>query len=380
MSGQNPVTPSSKSRSTNTLVDSPKTPSSTGLSVRQIFKNNGMPIEDKQAISDYSAIKTWADKICGSERHSAMRQESAQQILETNDKYAKRNEDTYFRNLWPKLFRDDREIRHKGTELAEPFWNKVAWDKSHLDANWNYEFRRDSLPKLNTKGNKILQAIIDQNDRIKNPKPDITYGLDEKAFSLEEQRVNEANARFAGISKGIWHPGFLVEGKVAKVITEVEEQCCRGGAALVKAGRQIVELSGASISDIGADMKTAVFSLALVPQFASMFVHWAEVQEPDVVIYHMHFVKDYSLRREGGVTELRHDIDNVLDWMVLERKNWLKTVLGDIIKREQSGTLPPQLPAPEYNSSSEDELQDNESGGVGLTPTSNTKGKKRRLG
>lgn len=161
---------------------------------------------------------------------------------------------------WGKLFKDERQVTttEEGsptvTNLNEDFWTSKSWDPDGLDESWNMEFRKDSLPKLDVTNNPAAKLLIEQNERVKNPKPDTCYGVRKDFFTKEEEAINNVYARWAGISKHIRHPAFAVEGRPYQTSDEVQAQCCRGGTALVYATRNMVEASGIDNLRPGPDM------------------------------------------------------------------------------------------------------------------------------
>lgn len=235
-----------------------------------------------------------------------------------------------------------------GTDLIRKAWEKQAWDVDHLDDNWNREFIKDSIPVIDTKGDPVASRLLAAHDRIKNTKPDVTYGLDEAAFTEAELQVNHLYNKYAGISKRIWHPGAIVEAKTAGIVEKVECQCARGGAALVNATRKLLCISGADGTTPGPDLKSAVFSVALVPTCANIHVHWAQVREDGKTIFHMHLVDSYAIRNDAQSLLLRRRVNNILDWIVLTRKAFWKGVLARIwalneVRLLNKLTLPEQL-------------------------------------
>lgn len=79
----------------------------------------------------------------------------------------------------------------------------------------------------------------------------------------------------------------------------------------------------------------------------------------------------YKLKLKDEKAKLRHDVNNILGWMLLKRLAWIKTVLHAIHQRMKT-TNPPTLPlAPSSltkDTSLEEEVQ-SEAGGVQLSPS-----------
>ena len=247
-------------------------------------------------------------------------------------------------------------------------WIETAWKKDHLRCNFNADFTRGSVPPLVIL-DPILRGVAEHAPKVKNPKPDLTYGLLQGAFSDHEQRVNDNNG--AGLSIDMVHPFFIVEAKsTEKPIDEAENQCARGGAAMVRLKRKFDELAEGTFKDYQSqqgkdndvndqanqtsqnkekisidhyrtDTKSFTFSLALVPRNARMFVHWAEEAYSKegqllTINWHANEIHTYNLKFPEPWIELHRDMDNVLDWGTLTRKQELKALCNKILEREQS--------------------------------------------
>lgn len=211
--------------------------------------------------------------------------------------------------------------------------------KTFLRSNWNANFDRGVLPLLDKpKNDRTLNELL-AKWRIETPRPDIAYGLKKEAFTHDEQFINSSCAA-SQISQHLYHTFFLVEAKSVKnsLIDEAENQCCRSGASMVNA-RRIFNAEAGEISSPGADLTSIAFSLALTPSFGNLFVHWAEVLDDDKTIFHMSFIVSYPLRMRSGIVDMKHDIDNILDWGTLRRKNELKQVCRRIQDSRNAGDI-----------------------------------------
>ena len=133
--------------------------------------------------------------------------------------------------------------------------------------------------------------------RVKNPVPDIAYGIEEDAFSPRDKQILDALG--CELSSELYHVFFLVEAKsMNNPLGEAENQCCRGGAAMTYNKRKFdaavvapndpssqltsstSEIITSSASTLvaypKADMNSFTFSLAIDPDHAKLFVHWVE--------------------------------------------------------------------------------------------------------
>ena len=107
----------------------------------------------------------------------------------------------------------------------------------------------------------------------------------------------------------------------------------------------------------GPDMTTPVFSLAVTPNVISLLVHWAEVDEGGQTWYHTSHVFTYALENPGVGKDLRHDLDNLLDWGTLNRKAEVVKTLNVIADGYAKGSLR-QFPTPDATES--DDVVDDE--------------------
>ena len=156
-------------------------------------------------------------------------------------------------------------------------------------------------------------------------------GYDLESFSAEEQAMNRRHMGLAQISEGITHAFFLVEVKNSQDTEEGINQACRGGAAMVKAYRELRHLAKLDVTANAqpfADTVTMAYTMVLTPVVVNIYIHWAEVAE-EMVIYHMHVVGGYAIAMSKAVKDCRAAINNVLDWGLGERKK----EIGDCLRR-----------------------------------------------
>ena len=294
------------------------------------------------------------------------RKEQGLELRDTAREFENDNEMTFLVNVWTKFWGGKNTRLVKWTadgeledEEAAIEWIETAWGKDHLKCNWNSDFTRGSIPPLKYL-DRDLKALADSAPKVKNPKPDLTYGLLAAAFEADAQRVNDKNG--AGLVTNGVHPFFIVEAKSAeRPIDEAQNQCARGGAAMVRLKRKFDSLAEGTYTDEEAqhegdedssnkqrfpidhyrtDDQSFAFSLAIVPQYAKLFVHWAEEaysKEGELVTinWHANWVTDYNLVSPAAWIELHHDVDNILDWGVLTRKKELDDLCKKILEREQ---------------------------------------------
>ena len=295
--------------------------------------------------------------------------EQGKELLDTAEEHERDSELTFLVHVW-NIFLSVKDKRLVKTTAAGDLenekeaiqWIETAWDKDQLKCNWGTEFVRGSVPPL-VVTDPYMIIYTDHAPRVKNSKPDLAYGLKHKDLSDQEQRINKDFG--ADLSPYMDHPFFIVEAKIAENgLCEAENQCARGGAAMVRLKRKFDKLAEGAFNDyesqqkknkdgidlasekipIGhyqTDTKSFAFSLAIHSTDATMFVHWAE----DVfskegkwltINWHSSYIARYWLGEEEAWIELHRDIDNILDWGVLARRQELKELCSQIFTREHS--------------------------------------------
>ena len=297
-----------------------------------------MPMEDRAALRRHPEILQWAQEVQKGQRNSAMEPASEQKLADRRLAYEQSNEDTFIRQFMTALLRDKRERK------VGEVWQEIGWAQDGLMEAWQKSFQRDCIPQIEVP-DEVTKKVLGANPRIKDPKPDITYGISSNLFSANQMTVNRLYCSQAGICPGeLWHPFCIVEAKMKGTIQEAEYQCVRGGAALVNAARQLKYHSGTDILTDGPDMDTAMFSLAVITTSVVLHVHWAEVVDGKT-LFHMHHVYTYALANQGVGSQLRHDLDNILDWGTLTRKIQITEMLDSISIRVKSNIIR-TLPGP----------------------------------
>ena len=294
-----------------------------------------MPVDDDAAIERHPQVLEWAEQIQGGERQSAMKPESEKKLRQLRKQYGKSNELTFTHKFFVALIRSKRNKKAENTEN----WPLVDWEQDGLMEAWDVLFQRNSIPAIAVP-DEASAKVLAKYPRIKNPKPDITFGLQDKEFSRDLMIINRLYFAQAGICPAdIWHPFLIVEAKMKGVIEEAEYQCVRGGAALVNAARLLRYLAGADLRKPGPDLDTPVFSLAVIPSQIVLHVHWAEVNGAGETWFHMHHVSTYSVKVPKEGIRLRHDLDNILDWGTQSRKMEVVATLTEINTAVQNGTV-----------------------------------------
>ena len=114
------------------------------------------------------------------------------------------------------------------------------------------------------------------------------------------------------------------------------------GGVLIKARRTLIQAARppantASPDDTSspkADEDSFAFTIAVISMSATIFVNWALVDATKVVEWHMHRLRQYDFHRLDELSQLHHDVDNILDWGVTSRKRRVVELCGDIEKQQ----------------------------------------------
>jgi hypothetical protein len=326
---QYPLTPR-KSASEASTVDTPSRSSKAS--------NNGDPGSIMEWHSIYgpeTSRKAWeADRdfrdaviklVCG-ERNSAMQPESANTYQIKRDKMLGRNEATLMAGLMPSLAKESRTSMETHEAVIRDF------DTDFLDKNLDTEFRRGCVPIPDLSTDTLLGNLLAKSPSIKNPKPDIAYGISFDALSSEQRRIANMMVESSQLSPGILYPFLIFEWKSSKgLFSEAKNQARRDGAALVNGLSKLTSLAGSSTEmATKPDQDTMVFSCVISPDFAHIYVHFRQLHQNGKPDWYMAKVSGYQTDESDDVASLRRDIHNILDWGVLRRSKDIKKLLDDV--------------------------------------------------
>lgn len=340
--------------------------------VRDLLERNNIYIQKPDANERGAQLIKKARNIVQATRKSILEIKTAEELQQLALLHESDNELTFLVNVWGVLLNKERWAKktdHDSITDDEAIeWVEQAWTKDHLKCNWNADFITGSIPPVEF-GEDIPEALIKTIPKVKNPKPDLTYGLTKEAFNKTQQLINSSNG--ARLSINLDHPGLCVEVKSAGApISEAINQCARAGAATMYLKRKFLKLAkGATDKEpdavdqsskatgqttkepgliVGAsehitgkaqstgttsaqnpiykmDENSFTFSLAVDPHSAFLYVNWEEEElasgnKKPTVNYHMHLLDGYLLHQPEAWVRLHRDIDNVLDWVVGKHK------------------------------------------------------------
>ena len=342
-----PVMPPKKSKQSEDNAGSISTKAS--IATRELLRINALMMDDTEALMRWPRIQEVCDEIVSEGRMTPMNREEQNAILAGFPFMSSVNEDTFIDLLWPALIRDKRHIKGSGM-YDDKIPILTGWSKDQLARLRNNLFEPDTIPVLDPGSNRILKELLDSVPKITTPKPDYCYGFLSDAFSSAEQEVNALHRQFAMVSKPLYHCFFAVEFKTLEGDFGVcRTQCCRAGAALVRATEGLLKLAAPSgehplQQDHHQKTPCMAFTLAVSPVVSELYVHWAEPSGNNT-IYHMNKARGYYMERGEELCSLRHDVDNVLDWGCLQRLTSIRSTLAQI-KAKRDLILPSPLSIP----------------------------------
>lgn len=301
------------------------------VDIRNSLSYHRFLINDHIAQIEYCDFLQSAKELILGERGSETGPDAQEAMLSIRAANALQNEDTFIDNFWFALLHPARQVRDPNDDA----WISQTWAKDHLGHHRNKPFKGAglSLPLLKPE-TRILKELIALSAKIKNPQPDILYGIDKLAFTFDEHHINQRYAGETRLSDGQFHSFFVIEFKNSEgSMEDAKNQACRTGAAMVAATRRLYG-TVANVDGKGADKRSFVFSLAITTTLAQMFVNWAAVDRAGQVTYHMHRLAGYELEDGLAISRLKHDVDNVLDWGTLKRVHLeIKPLLEAIARR-----------------------------------------------
>ena len=319
-----------------------------------VLNCNNFKIDDEKAKQLCPEVIQFGAKLVRRTRHSDMDETSQQLALKDQNFYAWGNENTFVIEMWRYMHRDYRDVRTSGdhgSAIVDTDWTTEAWAVANLGARWNRDFRPESIPLLETSDPTVIK-MLNALPRVSNPRPDLTYGIREEAFTDRQKNVRATHIRFAEVCPGICFPFFAAEFKGSGgTMSEAIIQACRCGAALVIGVRELLKLAELDRKEPGADTDSFAFTLAMTTTEAHTYVHWAEVILGMPAKYHMHRLRIYSLLKGEDYAEIRRDLNNILDWGLTERLSDAQRILNAIDAKNFTPPSKADLVAPSGPSS-----------------------------
>lgn len=287
-------------------------------------------------------VRSW---VVG-DRNSKMSVEEAGSFEAARIKHKERVEAVFIERVWCLLLLQTRTVKRSGDDDMQNNDELVrkAWEADYLDWTIDEPFYPDSIPKIDATGDPVLAALLKELPKMQIPKPDRAYGLEENAFTEEERNINLVYKHITRAARSVYHTFFIIEFKsFTGVMAEAQLQARRSGACLMSCLRRFKNLAGILNEATSQDNGSFVFSLAMIPIYAELNIHWAVLEPNGKVTYHMHLLKAYLLTDAEHVINLRRDVDNVLDWGLSIRLDYIKDCLAKIKARDPKFKQPGSL-------------------------------------
>ena len=316
------------------------------------FKSAGYKIIDEKRVSDWSPVKA----------------SEVQEIIYT---YQNEPEATFLFFIWQALLNKSRHTYQRPYEGERSVdmerWMEQSWTKDHLRYKFNIDFARDSVPPL-IPANDYEKKLLSNTPRVTNPKPDIAFALYKDAFNPIECEIFEQNGCTL-TGNGSYHEFASLDAKsINASIEEAENQCARSGSAMVFSRRKLNDLyakcpqpsitqpSNQPAMDLPSltqpfsiqasalpppstetkskiKLDTLIFTLAFATGLARLFVNW-DLDQDGSTQWHMHVLRNYNYDNFSDLTQLHHDIDNIMEWGVAKRKDRIQNQTAWIIQNK----------------------------------------------
>ena len=330
------------------------------------------------------AFKEAGYKIINAKRASDWSPGKALEVQETIHSYQNEPEATFLFFAWHALLNKSRHIyqrpyeEERSTDMEH--WMEQAWTKDHLRYKLNIDFVRDSVPPL-TSTNDYENKLLSNTPRVANPKPDIAFAVYKDGFTPEEREFFDQNG-CSLTGNGSYHEFASLDVKsINASIEEAENQCARSGSAMVFRRRKLNDLytkcpqpsitqpsnqptidqpslmqpisiqasalqqtshqpssnQPSSLPPPSTETKskikldTFVFTLAFGTSQAKLFVNW-DLDQDRSTEWHMHVLRSYDYDKLVDLTQLHHDIDNIMEWGVGKRKERIQKQTAWIIE------------------------------------------------
>ncbi|KAK4691407.1 hypothetical protein P7C71_g5588, partial [Lecanoromycetidae sp. Uapishka_2] len=360
---------SQQSQSTDEMTGTP-------MVMRQLLKRNQHFIDHQFVNNPEGAerCKAFTEaglKIINGTRKSDWSPEEAVKSQETIFTYKNENEATFLYKVWHTLLGEKRiayqEPNDEEIREEREHWMESSWTKDYLRYKFNIDFARDSVPHL-IYADGYEKTLLSNTPRVANPKPDIAFAVYEDAFTPTERELfDQTGCSLTG--NGSYHEFASLDAKSMNAsIEEAENQCMRSGSAMVSSRRKFNKLYAQSPQQLNQPAidkpsstqqspnpsssnqpsstpppstetkskiktDTLAFTFAFATSQARLFVNW-DLDQNGITNWHMHLLRDYNYNKLSDVSQLHHDIDNIMDWGVGKRKLKIKKQTDWIIQKE----------------------------------------------
>lgn len=323
------------------------------------------------------AFKEAAYKIINAKRASDWSPGKALEVQEVIYQYQNEPEATFLFFVWHALLNKGRRTYQRPYEDERSadmeHWMEQSWTKDHLRYKFNIDFARDTVPPL-IPADDYEKKLLSNTPRVANPKPDIAFAVYKDAFNSTERELFDQNG-CSLTGNGSYHEFASLDAKsINASIEEAENQCARSGSAMVFSRRKLNDLYAkcpqpsnqpaidqpSSLPPLLTETKskiklnTLVFTFAFATGRAKLFVNW-DLDQDGSTQWHMHALRNYNYDNLSELTQLHHDIDNIMEWGVAKRKERIQQQTACIIQNKV-------VPSVSKRSPQKRKLEDAESG------------------
>ncbi len=343
----------------------------TVMQMRHLLKRNRHFInhqftDDSNGVERCKAFKEAGYKIIDAKRASDWSPVKASEVQKIIYNYQNEPEATFLFFVWHALLNESRHTYQRPYEEERSadmeHWMEQSWTKDHLRYKFNIDFARDSVPPL-ISADDYEKKLLSNTPRVANPKPDIAFAVYEDAFTPTERELFDQNG-CSLTGNGSYHEFASLDAKsINASIEEAENQCARSGSAMVFSRRKLNDLYAkcpqpsitrpsnqpaigqpssnqpSSLPPPSTETKskikldTLVFTLAFATSQARLFANW-DLDQDGSTQWHMHVLRNYNYDNLSDLTQLHHDIDNIMEWGVAKRKERIQKQTAWIIQNK----------------------------------------------
>ncbi|KAL8690144.1 MAG: hypothetical protein Q9218_004343 [Villophora microphyllina] len=289
---------------------------------RRLLKAHGLIYDDDAAADAHPEVIRRANEILNVKHPFDMQPASVAKLKKTIKELAVMPENTSFNKIWPLVFKDKRHVQ------KDDDWEEKEFEEDGLFVHEDVRFKTGTYTALDFSSHPN-KAAASHMPRIKDPKPDRSYGLKESEFTEDELNTLGQCEPYDSVQTGLFLGFAAVEFKgPADGIAEAEDQAQRSGSTMSEATRQFYHWGGMrDLNAPGAVVEAMVFSVAMNVQGARMFVNWPLVRPGKSMQYHMTFLYSYDFKKEPDMISLRRHWNCVMDWGLLQRKHQIKSMM-----------------------------------------------------
>ena len=300
----------------------------------QLLRFYGIVIQAATNNPHLNVLYRMAEDKLLSKRESPVKEDEVQAIRHTIQKNKLKNETTFFNWFWTTLVSGTRSVTVEGITIEKTF------DADGTSGVWDTNFHTHALSNIKPVPHQY-EEMLSKCEKLSIPQPDLAYGFDIESFTMEEQEAILPYADYVRVCPYLVGTFFIVECKGAwRSIELVELQASRDAAALVRANRRLNQ--HADVPETTEEEpydRNCVVSLCVATNCARMSIHWVETTNSGTDLYHCHMLKEYLYSDNQHIKDLRRDINNILDWGMLQRRTRITNLINALKGKEPLPSL-----------------------------------------